>query len=131
MTTQWERFNQRSPQTLDALGASNTLEIYNPTSTTKTSDGDWQYDYPGTADATIDGETMNPSAFNEVTDAGTSEGLNLMAFIDSNTSVSFTEYGTPQEGPTRVKNTEDGELYEVQSVVAQGDGYTRLELTET
>lgn len=129
MTTQWDRFNARSGQTIRDLGGESAIEITNGTATHTTGEG-WDYSYPDTPDATLDAETAHPSAVSGIDDAGTFEGIDQLAWIDDDTTATIVPYGVDQEPPTRVDVLENGETFEVQSTVTTGDGYIRLDMIE-
>lgn len=83
MTTQWERFAARSPFTIDALGGEKAVEIYNGSTDYTPGEGNENtYDLQN-PDATLDAETMAPSAVSGIEDAGTFEGASQVAFIAS------------------------------------------------
>lgn len=131
MTTQWSRFKKRSGFTIADLGGENAIEIYNGTGGFQgVGEGDsYSYDMT-TADATLDAETMAPSAVSGIEDSGTFEGISQVAFIDSSVSQDLFHYGDEDNPPTRIKVLENEEIYELETVVVQGDGYKRLDMAD-
>jgi hypothetical protein len=130
MVTQWERFAARSPFTIDALGGEDAIEIYNGSTNYTPGEGNentYDLDNP---DATLDAETMAPSAVSGIEDAGTFEGISQVAFIDSDTSATLKSYDNTDDPPSIVKVLENGKEYDLQEIVTQGDGYTMLTLME-
>lgn len=130
MTDQWGRFEKRSGQTIRDLGGEGAIEITNGTATYDgIGEGD-SYSYPGTADATLDAETLSPSAVSGVDDSGTFEGIDQLVWVDDDTTETIVGYGDTDEPPTRITVLENGETFEVQEKVTTGDGYYMLKLTE-
>ena len=129
MTDQWERFRQRSDLDLDSLGFENTLEIYNASSPNYSNDGrGYDTQSYGSADTTIDGATLTPSADPTIELGGQSVDYDLVAYIDEDTNATIVTYENVGESATRIKELENDRFYEVQDASIQGDGLIRLEL---
>lgn len=130
MTTQWERFEQRAGFTIDALGGENAIEVYNGSTSYTPGEGNtntYDLDNP---DATLDAETVAPSAVSGIEDSGTFEGVSQVAFIASNPGVELVSYDDEDNPPTIIKVLENDFMYDLQELTEQGDGYLRLMLME-
>lgn len=127
---QWDRLAARSGQTIRDLGGEQAIEITNGTGGYNGPGDSGNTSYPATPDATLDAETAAPSAVSGVEDAGTFEGIDQLAWIDSDTTETIVSYGDSDTPPTRVTVLENGESFEVQSTTQSGDGYLRLDMTE-
>lgn len=82
-TTQWDRFRQRARLSLVDYGGEDAIEITYGSASHTSGEG-WDYSYDtSNPDATLDAETLSPSAANGIDNSGTFEDIDQLAFVQS------------------------------------------------
>lgn len=106
-----------------------TIDVFEP-STSFTQGEGWDVTYPDSADATYDARVDSPEATAERERSGMTAEIDAVVIVRDDTGQTWTGFGTETEASVRAKDTADGTLYEVESVVDPHNGTIELEVTE-
>lgn len=144
MTTQWER-NIDSFQRLQTdLGFTDTLRVYNATTSYSSDTGDTTKTYTEVSNSPIDAEIVPPSEAGRQELAGTELDADAVIYVTDEVDIEWREYGEPSEAATEVGirnglgygfnyGSDYGgtlERYRVQTVANEQNGMLRIEVTE-
>lgn len=126
---QWDRFDASAPRQIDELGFSDNIDVFEPTETYTAGEG-FSTTYPGSADQTISGEVVPPSADPLVQENGTLAEKDLMVYVDDDTGLAFTEYGESGESSAKLSISGFDDDFRVEERNDQLDGYIQLGCVE-
>jgi len=129
MTDQWGRFASSAGQSLDDLGFTDNVELFEPTETYTPVEG-YETGYPSTPTEVVSGETEPPSASSDTDRGGTTREADLMVYVDDGISTDPTEAGESGEALTRLEVDGTDFVYEVLYVEPQFDGLDKLVCAE-
>ena len=129
MPDAWDRFDESAERHLEALGFTQSLEVYEPTET-PVAGGGYERSYPDEADATVDAEIATPETLAERSRAGAATDADVVIRVPNDTGLAFTDYGESGEAPARVVDVGTGVTYEVAAVDSEHNGLLRLEANE-
>jgi hypothetical protein len=127
MIDQWDRFAASATRTLDALGFTDTVEVYQPTESYVPGEG-YEVTYPDDPTATLDGALDPPSSTPDIDPGGTTETADLTIYIADSVGVDFNTAGESGEAETGVEV--DGLRYVVDAIDNQQDGLLGLACDE-
>lgn len=108
--------------------ANTTVEVFEPTESYKQGDG-FDVTYPDLPSAAISARVEEPSANAEQDRSGTSSEIDAEVRVRSDLDQQWTGWGE-SGAATRLRDTADERLYEVQSVVDGHNGLLKLEVVE-
>jgi hypothetical protein len=106
-----------------------TIEVFAPTESFSQGDG-YDVSYPDTPSATYDARVDSPSVTSDREASGTTSEADAVVFVRDDTGQNWQDFGDSGEAPTRLKDTADGKLYELEAVTDLHNGTLELEVTE-
>jgi hypothetical protein len=128
---QWDRFQaQQGGRVQDALGFTQTLEVYEPTESFSQADG-YSVSYPDAPTATVDAEVAPPEADANRDEGGTTTNADVVIYVDDGTDLSFTDFGESGEAATKVTMVATGESYKLTEATNEQNGLLKLEAVDT
>lgn len=118
-----------------------TLEVYQPSTSftdpdnaTTTAEAGESVTHPDpgntTPDATVPGRVDSPDSAPDRDPSGTEAEVDAVLRVADDTGVTWTGYGTAGSAPTRVKDTTDGTVYEIQDRIDEHNGLLTLPAVE-
>lgn len=126
--TQWDTFDASTPRTLERLGFSDNVEVFEPTESYSSSEGGFSQSY--TSQGTIPGEVVPPEADPQVLSSGTLAEKDLMVYVNNDAGFQFTEYGTSGDASAKLRIDGYDDDYRVEERNEQLDGYIQLGCVE-
>lgn len=106
-----------------------SIDVFEPTEEYVQGDG-WSVTYPDEPSATYEARVDSPSADADRTRSGTSTEIDVVVRVRDDTGQEWTGYGENTSAALRIRDTADGTMYEVQTVVDAHNGLVELEAVE-